>query len=90
MGPPCFYGPGREHCYTRPGGRNARALSLELSRAVLGDARSTQIYVRVSSGCEQRWLFWLSGWPKHLAKLYLPPVARETLAMPSVAREKPC
>jgi hypothetical protein len=38
-------------------GRAKRALSFELSRAVLSDARSTQFYARVSSGCEQRCLF---------------------------------
>ena len=45
-------------------GRNAHALSLGPSRAVPSDARSTQIYASVSSGWEQRCLFWLSGWPK--------------------------
>ena len=49
------------------GGRNARALLLERSRAVLSDARSTRFYVRVSSGCEQRCLFWLSGFGQKLA-----------------------
>ena len=61
------------------GGRNARALLLERSRAVLSDARSTQIYASVPSGWEQRASFGSLAGQKLAAKSRVVPSLKAQL-----------